>query len=791
MQQLDKQVELEKESLELGKKRYWEEIERQGHEESTPAKRLLKASVRPMAEAIRVMLEQASSGKAGRRATAVRYLERIEPEAAAMLALRAILHGITRRVSALSVASQIGALLKEHIEWKGLVDDKPALARAVSRKLDKSTSSRHRRAVARHVVQQHGAPLEWGNRVKEQVGMALIDLAILHTELVVAVHQSEGRNRTPLYLVATETTMKLLSEGHSRCELLHPLYFPMVAPPKPWTNPFNGGYLTRRNTLVKRSDQAYLEELKHTAMPQVYRAVNALQDTQWRINRGVLKVLEDAWESGAQIAALPPRDDAPLPAKPHNIDTSEEALRDWKRKAALAYAENASLVGKRIGVARKLSIAQKFAEEPVLYFPHALDWRGRAYPIPTDVTPQGDDLGRALLQFAEGKQLGETGAYWLAVHVANLFGVDKVSFDYRVQWVLENEEKLIDSALRPLDGGMFWTTADKPWQALAACFEWLGFMLQREEYVSHMPIAMDGSCNGLQNFSAMLRDPVGGAATNLVPSEKPQDIYATVALVVERKVRDAAEDGDVLAAMWVGKIDRSLVKRPVMTLPYGATRYGMREQVLGEVRKTNVIKGDDVYGACIYLANMIYDSIGEVVVAARQAMDWLQATAEVVARDGLPVRWTSPVGFPVLQAYRTYRTKRLEVYLGGRKIQFKFREDGYMLDVKRQALGISPNFVHSCDAAHMMATTNLALDAGIRSFAMIHDSYATLAADIEELGVILRQAFVQQYSEDVLGRFRDELLEQISPELAAEVKPLPPMGTLDVRAVLESPYFFA
>jgi DNA-directed RNA polymerase len=41
-----------------------------------------------------------------------------------------------------------------------------------------------------------------------------------------------------------------------------------------------------------------------------------------------------------------------------------------------------------------------------------------------------------------------------------------------------------------------------------------------EEFVSHLPVAFDGSCNGLQNYSMMLRDEVGGAATNLVPSRE-------------------------------------------------------------------------------------------------------------------------------------------------------------------------------------------------------------------------------------------------------------------------------
>ena len=123
-------------------------------------------------------------------------------------------------------------------------------------------------------------------------------------------------------------------------------------------------------------------------------------------------------------------------------------------------------------------MAEKFADEPEIYFPWALDWRGRLYPVPGLVNPQADDLGKAMLEFAVGKPLGERGAYWLAIQLANKFGNDKVSFDDRIAWVRDHEAEILDSAKHPLDGRRFWIQADDPWQFLAACFEWAGYKEQ-------------------------------------------------------------------------------------------------------------------------------------------------------------------------------------------------------------------------------------------------------------------------------------------------------------------------
>ena len=83
--------------------------------------------------------------------------------------------------------------------------------------------------------------------------------------------------------------------------------------------------------------------------------------------------------------------------------------------------------------------------------PHNVDFRGRAYPIPPHLNHIGNDLSRGLLKFAESKELGERGLRWLKIHLANLYGYDKASFDERVQFVHDHLEDIYDSATKPLE----------------------------------------------------------------------------------------------------------------------------------------------------------------------------------------------------------------------------------------------------------------------------------------------------------------------------------------------------
>jgi DNA-directed RNA polymerase len=805
----DRQIELEQESVLLGQQRYEAAHEAGEEADSLPGARLLKKAIEPTALLIECFIEQAGSGKAGRKHSALPYLCRVDPMQAAYLTARCVINGASAQKVAQHVALTIADAIEDHLNIARLAKEHPGLYRKVAEQLKTSTSARHRSAVYDRVITKHAEKdVSWDMKEKMLLGMKLLELFIDATSIVELVRATRGSKDTPMEVRFTEEWVPVLEKAHAQCALLSPVHLPMIHKPREWRHPYSGGYLTDtlRVRLVRTRNRQYLDELGSLDLAPVLDAVNLIQSTAWRINRPVLEVMQTLWDQQVAAGGLPQRFDNPLPPRPAGIPAEakaadldidqQEELKGWKIRAAKIHAENASLASARVQFAQKLHVADRFKAEEAIYFPHYLDFRGRVYPFANYLNPQGDDAAKGVLQFAEGKPLGESGAFWLAVHIANLFGVDKVPFDERVQWVMDNEEQILDSAMDPIEGEGFWQGADSPFCALAACIEWMGYKFGGVDYVSHLPIAMDGSCSGLQHFSAMLRDEIGGAAVNLVPGDRPGDIYTAVSK--RAQVMSDASDSEY-ASVWVGKFCRSVAKQPTMTLCYSATKRGMHKQIENAVRKLASNEGPylgevDAYHASGYAAGIIWDALGEVVVAARGAMDWLQDTSELLSKAGLPVRWTTPMGLPVLQAYRQEKGDVINVFVGGERLQLTLNAETDKICPRRQASGIAPNFVHSMDSSHLMRTAQLARLNGISALAVIHDSFGAHACDTEMLHAVIREAFVEQYTPDVLARFRDEVVAQLTevePELVAEIPVLPGHGKLDLEAVRRSDYLFA
>ncbi|XP_039071810.1 DNA-directed RNA polymerase 3, chloroplastic-like isoform X1 [Hibiscus syriacus] len=574
-------------------------------------------------------------------------------------------------------------------------------------------------------------------------------------------------------------------------------YVPMLVPPKKWKGYDKGGYLFLPSYVMRthgsRKQQEALKGVAVKNMRKVFEALDTLGSTKWRVNNKVLAVVESIWATGGNVAGMVDRNDIPIPDKPHSEDSIE--IQEWKWSVRKANKINRERHSQRCDTELKLSVARRMGNEEGFYYPHNLDFRGRAYPMHPHLNHLSSDLCRGVLEFAEGRPLGRSGLHWLKIHLANLYsgGVEKLSHDGRLAFVDNHLDEIFDSAENPIHGNRWWLTAEDPFQCLAACFSLSEALKSSSPHstVSHLPIHQDGSCNGLQHYAALGRDNLEAAAVNLVAGEKPADVYTEIAVRVHNIMkRDSNKDpatnpNALLAKLLIDQVDRKLVKQTVMTSVYGVTFVGAREQIKRRLAEKGHITDDRMlFSAACYTAKVTLAALGELFQAARNIMVWLGDCAKIVASENQPVRWTTPLGLPVVQPY--YKSERHLIRTSLQVLALQREGSSVSSLVRKQRTAFPPNFVHSLDGSHMMMTAVACRDAGLH-FAGVHDSFWTHARDVEMMNQILREKFVELYSMPIL----ENLLESFQTSYPSLVfPPLPERGNFDLREVLKSPYFF-
>lgn len=202
--------------------------------------------------------------------------------------------------------------------------------------------------------------------------------------------------------------------------------------------------------LVKTNNKEVLEKLTIETHPMIFNVINRKLKVGWNINKNVYDL--SVWALKRKTKAFSDIWDQ------QNPEAKNTKLRESKAI---------------------LSIAERFLGK-TFYHSYYFDFRGRIYPSSAYLHEQGADLSRGLLTRAKGKLLGREGFEWLLISIASTWGgdagrpdklkTDKIPLHERIEWVLENEEMFLSFSEDPKKN-QGWMEADKPWQHIAACFD--------------------------------------------------------------------------------------------------------------------------------------------------------------------------------------------------------------------------------------------------------------------------------------------------------------------------------
>ena len=579
---------------------------------------------------------------------------------------------------------------------------------------------------------------------------------------------------------------------------------------------------TGPRSLIKGWDKEYISVFNDNDMrtSPFVDGINTIQQTAWVINPTVAAIVKNKFQEILHDEGKMPEEGDPAEVKialsrlmkedtEENRTAYNEATEKWNKKLLVLRARSKNYALKTImnkAEAIGTSVFWQYAD---------CDYRGRLYFLEPYLNFQGNDLARGLMMFADGKPIGEEGIKWLAIHTATCYNqsyeindipkwvtsdykaylkeeglrsisVDKMTLQDRARWTYNNLILINSTAQEGLLHG------EKPFSFLAACIEMIHVQNNGPNHITFLPIPIDGSNNGWQHLAAISKDAQAGELVSLIDTEIQSDFYVKVAKELYTVVQEEENERltKLLKTMPMRDIRKGIAKRAAMTRAYSCGAKRMSVSMYADCYKEGYT---EKYGItmidCIALSTSIIKAIDRVCPGPLATMAYLQEAAvyqvnyrkEIDDRN-VHLQWWTPSGFLVIYQRNRQEAIKHRGRIAGKQIKHVGRVDTHVPDIGAYISGISPNFIHSQDAAHLM----LVASDWEGSFGAVHDSFSTHACDIEKLSSVVRDYFVRLYDHQ---NFYTEIKEALLTEpegFEAEV----PLGSLNVNDVYNSKYFF-
>ena len=794
--QIQIENEMESRGIDSYRRKVQLNIEKGRASDNSYAVHLIKAGLQPLSDEIQKFVDRAWRGKPGPKAIAAKLLQKFpNQDVVAYITWKAVLDLVSsEKATATAVSIKIGSLLEDELRFSVFQQNDPKFFQTLKNHISDTKHPGYRRTMMLGHMRNYGYEFErWSKEDKLRVGLKLIELLMHSVGLVKMATRGNFHNKTrKTYLEFTEEAMTWIKRQRSNRLAAYPLLMPCLIQPRDWPD---GGFYSerlRRIKEVKTADTIYLNDLRNKKPIAFYESLNALQGTEWAVNEKVLEIANYCWNTSTPVGCLIDAEAEPLPPKPFDIADNEVARKKWRREASIIHDLNAHNRAKRFQCMMMLDTSEKFSEGSFWHVAQA-DFTGRIYPVSGTFNPQTTDLSRGLHHFKEGGPIkNKKDADWLGIAGANHWGLNKKSFQERIEWAYnEGKHIAIDVAGNPEGYVGLWSKADEPFQFFAWCLEWSQYQEEGLGFISRHPVLLDGSNNGFQHLAALTLDQDLAASVNLLASEEPQDLYNNIRTNL---IVNLADSDSRYAKDWFNHrelITRKLVKKPVMMIPYSGTVYGIANTVKDYVAKEKIEFpwGTDSFKHYFFLATKIKESVDNVCPTASKIMNYLNGIARCFAKEDKTIEWTTPSGFFVKQSYFITKRKRIETKLGYNRIDVALQENTKDLDKKKTTQSFPANFIHSLDAANVHLALQKAKAKGLNQFTTIHDCFGAPASDIEDFINCAKESFVEIYQDYVL----DDLYNQAAKQLKDPAKLPSPleMGELHINEVMSSPYVFS
>ena len=506
----------------------------------------------------------------------------------------------------------------------------------------------------------------------------------------------------------------------------------------------------------------------------IINSINYIQDTPFVINLKVLYYILKCFINNTDLGSNGSTDII------FNMHNESNLFSDYKKNGNLAKMNEILRHNSIYNFTISNLSAALLLRNNIFYHPIFIDWRGRLYTSNSLLSFQSNQFTRSLISFSNGQKLNDLGVKALKIYIANCYGLDKKSYNFRLNWIEDNLNRILD-----IDNNM-WLEAKEQTLFLASALELKGYYDNPETFISTLPIYLDATCNGLQHLASMTNDFNLAKFVNILESsrnEEPQDLYSSMIRNIQDKLDNIIISDSSYSNLDQLNLTREFIKRGIMTIPYGVTIRGIKDQLISDfftksndkikytvtgtsqtINKVSALyklnnkkhlKNQDNYdnfrlsgSEIMKLAKIIHSTLYDTYPSLTLLVQYLKSMNSLLMKLNLNIGifWKTPSGLILEQKYMEMKSDTITVSILGKRKSFNLSKSTNKISLKRQNSAIVPNLIHSLDAANIsLLIKSLLAEDKKMNLVSIHDCFASDANNIDLLHFNIRAAFLRIY----------------------------------------------
>ena len=623
---------------------------------------------------------------------------------------------------------------------------------------------------------------------RELLGAYFIECIADTTGLIEVTARPQGGKKLVRYVEPTSTYMDFLRNWKDSPMGYRPIYVPMIAPPRDYTDMVNGGYYSITTSCFKRDSSKFaLKDWTHNQ--KLFDVINYLQSIPFKFDWPQIEIAKELWRYGHTVGKLPKREPMTKPVE-WKYGSAKRFFTDFFK-----YKQDQRKNGDRTRFLNALITAEKLKDANRLWFVWFMDNRGRLYSRSGQINYIFSSLYRAMLKFDESSLIKgrEREMAWA---IGGAVGIEPDA-TARNDYLMECGGRIAEVGRDPLGCVPYWDTLKDPWKFIQLAKDWASYV-DNEDARTSTPFQLDQTCSGFGHLACLTRDQRLAESVCVVGTERT-DLYKIVSDLTESQVRmkleEAIHTGDehteALARCWLGFWpDRSMFKAATMPVVYGRA-YVTLSLIVGQYLRDELkhFKYGDLRIVELgnWLAAIIHLVTQDYLPGAGDLGRWLKACGEIQIAAGQAAHWITPNGLLVTCKEMIKTRKDYVLQTGARRVRLaQYVDDNATLNPRVKASRIAADFIHSMDATFCQNVVLRWKETG-RPIVTVHDCFATTLEHVPALHELLLDEWHQFYQTDWLSAHRS----MVMIETGAKVPEPPIIGDLALNDIGENPHLFS